>query len=140
MSTQNAENHLELKESDCQVFALPIKLYLHEGLLFEVYSGGRTWRKAATRCATVGARLYRSGDYRFELKDGGHTRVDLEIKWERLGFQVDEATLNQASILTAEPPVLHQKRPRNSSQQGIQLSLWPLNRTARSERLTTLRS
>src|SRR5436305_8221679 len=88
MSTQNAENHLELKEPGCQVFALPIKLYLHEGLLFEVYSGGRTWRKAATRCAAVGARLYRSGDYLFELKDGGHTRVDLEIKWERLGFQV----------------------------------------------------
>jgi hypothetical protein len=107
-----------------EICRLPIKLYLHRDLLFELYNGGGTRRKAATACAKVDAGIYRSGNSVFEVQNGGQTRYDLEIEWERLGFQVAAVPVTQPDFRPLL--ALHQKRHRNSSRQSTQLTLWTL--------------
>jgi hypothetical protein len=115
------------REIACARFCpLPIKLYLYRELLFELYNGGETRRKAATACVKVYAGIYRSGNCVFEVQNGGQTRYDLEIEWERLGFHADAAPVTQPDFRPLL--ALHQKRPRNSSRQGNQLTLWTLDK------------
>jgi hypothetical protein len=102
---------------------------LYRDLLFELYNGGRTRRKAATACGKVDAGIYRSGNSVFEVQNGGQTRHDLEIEWERLGFKVNETTFNRTNVLTPQSPATHQKRHGSATEQGNQLPLWPLNAT-----------
>ncbi len=124
MSSESAEPSREL--DSCQtVLVLPIKLYLHGDLLFELYNGGRLWRKPKTAYVWVDSGLYRSGDHLFEVRDGEGERFDLEIEWERLGFEVDPTVPDRVNLIGPKLPVLHQRGPHTPRKRSSQLSFWP---------------
>jgi hypothetical protein len=124
MCTKSAGHPADESAQSPNVFPLPVKLYLHGDLLFELYNGGRSWRRAARACAKLDARLYRSGDCVFEVRNGSQPRSLVVIEWVRLGFGVDQGTLSETNGLRAQSHVPRQKKARNS-QQRSQLSLWP---------------